>query len=82
MAREPLYTLAQCEAELRSIDEDIRKVRSRAASAGGDGVYYSNMGRLRELGELREVWEVRRRDALAYEEGAAPRGQGPDFEVY
>lgn len=82
MAGEPLYTVAQCEAELRSIDDDIRAVRSRPASSGADGVYYSNMGRLRELMELRRQWEDRLRDAKAFEAGGAPRGQGPDFEVY
>jgi hypothetical protein len=79
---EPLYTISQCEAQIRIIDESMSKIILIPPSAGADGVYYSNAGRVRELMELRDRWESLLTTARAFEENGRPRGQGPDYEVW
>jgi len=80
--RKPIYTVAEAEAKIREIDGLISAATAVPVSAGSDGTYYQNGGRVNDLMKLRAQWEDRLALALAYEEGGRPSGQGPDYEVY
>lgn len=82
MARKPIYSVAECEAQIRQIDELLAGVLAVPVSSGSDGTYYQNGGRVSDLRATRADWEARLKDALAFEEGSRPSGQGPDYEVY
>lgn len=82
MATKPLYTVAECEARLREIDELLFQVAAVPVSSGSDGTYYQNAGRIADLRNMRADWERRLAEAQASEGTKRPSGQGPDYEVY
>lgn len=82
MARQPTYSVAECEAKIREIDALLSTVLAVPVSSGSDGTYYQNGGRVSDLRNLRADWEARLKDALAFEEDGRPSGQGPTYEVY
>lgn len=79
----PMYTVEECLAEIKAIDDEIRLLRKapNQQSVGGDSVSFA--GRLAELRQQRRDWQKRLREAKAYEYDEPRQGlQGPDREIH
>lgn len=81
MADEPLYTETECEAEIKKIDAEIRKIRRAPASQSIKGFSAHFMGRIRDLQRERQVWEIRLEEARAYKFGRGSTMQGPQMVI-
>lgn len=64
----PLYTAAECEAEIKEIDALIRSVRAKPVGVGVPGAGNAHwIGRLADLRKERATWEARLKEARLYE---------------
>lgn len=77
---EPIYSETECEAEIKQIDAEIRKIRRAPASQSVKGFSAHFMGRIKDLQAERDRWQQRLREARAYERGESTL-QGPKMRV-
>lgn len=84
---EPIYTAAECRAEIKAIDALIAKFRRLPAQVSARGLFTSTMGKGAELAASRRLWEMRLKEALAYERALIEDRpvynaiQGPDIHL-
>ena len=80
MAEDGLYTVAECEAELKRVNELIAKYKNTPTVMRDGPVSANFQSRLNQLYKDREYWEQRYEEAKARENQASSL-QGPDIKV-